>query len=291
MIGRLPIIEKKDPSKNDFEHIRVGDVWINYLSGNVFKFAGSVETSRNGVFEGVWVDNNGQVPYDTSVVQKNLFLPKINFNYKSVKKVVGEFGGVSFEDNLPHRHGIIGDDGIVESMWYDTHIELYIEDRLVGRLNKSGKEVLTLMDFEMFNPDGGLPAHNDDAIYPWYKKFERLLGVIELCSVVDEDFNFTFKNRINFNDSIQNIISDRDTFNGFYDVNNKGLISENDFREIKEKYRSYFVAITDQYLSIPEKTKAIYLLGVCVPWDAYDGNVYYIDGNTMYANGNEDPYC
>lgn len=290
-IGKLPTVSDKDPTKGD-EHNRInGETWINYLTGNIFKYSGKIETSL-GHYEAIWIDQEGKVPYRNSFVKSFIFAPRMGFNYKTKTKTALPNNLFTYEDDRLHRSGKISEDGIVEYMDYDSHCDIYLNDYLIGTLEINRKPMQSLMDLEYFHPEGNLPPHNDPDIYPWYARFERLLKFLEASSVTDEKFYKTFKiNMVNSEQTIEEIMETEAYYADYLLENNLTPFSTTDIMDIKEKYRSFFAGMTDQVVSISDKNWAIYLLGVCIPWEAWDGNIYYINGNEILADGNTEPIC
>lgn len=290
-VGRLPKISEEDPTITDFENIQLGETWINYLTGNMFKYSGKVETSP-GNYEAIWIDQEGKVPYRNSFVKSFIFAPRMGFKYKTKTKTALPNNLFTFEDDKIHRSGTIGEDGIVEYMDYDSHCDIYLNDYLIGTLLINRKPMQSLMDLEYFHPEGGLPLHNDPDIYPWYARFERLLKFLEASSITDEKFYKTFKNNmVNSVQTMEEIMETQGFYVDYLLANNLTPFSTIDVMDIKEKYRSFFAGMTDQVITIDNKNWATYLLGVCVPWQAWDGNIYYINGNEVLADGNTEPIC
>lgn len=290
-LGRLPKLRETNPDKNDIDLYDEGETWINIKSGQTFKYVGKTLVSENpDVYEAIWVDQNGKIPYATTSVKQFLFYPGINLTYKT-KKLTLVNGQLTFDDDLFHIEGEITNDGVIQHVDYDTHVDLFIQGFLLGTLLIKRTKVQTLMDLEYFIPEGGLPAQNDPGIYPWYERFERLLGVLEIASKVNPDLARYLRTDMVWTDTIENIMEDGVAYNDFFDANEHLLISEEDMVEIKERYRSFFAATTDQEMNMNQKAWAIYLLGQCVAWEAYDGNIYFIDGSTQLADGNVEPTC
>lgn len=290
-LGRLPKIREADPTKDDIGLYDEGETWINSKSGRVFKYTGKTLVSTlPDVYEGIWKDQQGKIPYATSTVRQFLFYPGINLTYKT-KRLSNIDGIFTFDDGALHIEGVIGNDGVVQHFEYDTHIDVFIQGYQLGTLLIKRTKVQTLMDLEYFNPDGGLPSHSDPEIYPWYARFERMLGVLEISSKVNPDLARELRTDMVWTAPIEQIMEDQSYYNQFFDTNSHIMISEVDMLEIKERYRSFFAATTDQEMSMAQKSWAMYLLGQCIAWEAYDGNIYYIDGSTMLADGNVEPSC
>ena len=291
-IGRLPKIHSRNPGIDDHPRYNVGDSWINSASGSVFKFLGKmlVEESTN-TYEAIWVDKDGNVDYFSENISQCLFYPKINFSYKTKTQSLDENDELTFEDDLLHLSGKVNSDGVLQYMNYDTHADIYIQDFLIGTIQLNRKKVQTLMDMMYFNPEGGLPAHNDSEIYPWYQRFEQLMILLENSAQTDYDLKKTLKVKMNFTRTITEIMEDSSVFDQQMLQNGFVELSGEDIAEMKEKYRSFFASLHFQEMSIVQKQWAMYLLGSCVAWEAYDGNIYYIDGSTMLADGNIEPTC
>ena len=290
-IGRLPKIKQRDPNVSDLGYDS-SDTWINSLSGHTFKLIGEIDIDQYGnEVEALWCDQNGQVNSKCSVINKFYFYPSINLRYETKTLHQLPDGSLSFSDSLLHLDGSFNEDGIGQYLEHDTHMDLFIQDKLLGTLLLKRTRVQTLMDLDMFAPEGGLPVHSDEGIYPWYQKFERLLSILEISSITNDRLSKTLKLDMKFNTNIKGMIDDPLKFNQFFDDNSHMMIPEPEVKEIKERYRSFFTSLHEQEMSMDEKEFAIYLLGVCVAWQAYDGNIYYIDGNTMLADGNVEPTC
>jgi len=290
-IGRLPKVKQRNPNIDDIGGYDEGETWINVKSGKVFKYIGSVLVDDvSGKYEALWVNQDGNVEYYTSNIKHFLFYPKINFQYKT-KTLRMEGGEPTFEDNEIHFEGTISADGVVQYFDYDTHVDIFFNDFLIGTLIIKRKNVQTLMDLEYFNPEGGLPPHNDSEIYKWYTRFERLLMIFEISANTNNITDKVLKNGIVFNYPITEILEDQSKYNEFFDHNGYLMFQSQEVVQVKEKYRSFFSATHFSEMTVVEKQWAMYLLGNCVAWEAYDGNIYYIDGNTMLADGNVEPSC
>lgn len=290
-IGRLPKIKQRDPNISDIGVYDEGETWINVKSGKAYKFIGSMLVDDvSGLYEAMWVNQEGRVEYQTSSIKQFIFYPKMDFNFKT--KTLSMVGGLpTFEDDLMHLEGVIASDGIVQFLDHDTHVDITLKGVFIGTLIINRKNIQTLMDIQYFNPVGGLPAHGTPEIYEWFQRFERMLLVMEISANTNNQLDKVFKNGMIFNFPITEIIEDATVFNAFFDQNGYLLFPGEQVSDIKEKYRSYFSATHFQEMSIVEKQWAMYLLGSCVAWEAYDGNIYYINGNTMLADGNVEPTC
>jgi len=291
-VGRLPKIRQRDPNTTDLGYDN-SETWINSMSGHSFRLIGDIVIDEvTGEQEALWCDQNGQVNSSSKSVHKFYFFPSVNFRYKTktLHQIPG--GGFTYEDSLMHLDGSFNEDGIGQYLDHDTHMDIFIQDELLGTLLLKRTGAQTLMDLDIFAPEGGgLPPHDDSAIYPGYKKFERLLCMLEISSITNDRLSKTLKGDMVFNTSIFDIINNPLAFNRFFHDNAHLMISEPVVIEIKERYRSFFASLHDQEMTMDQKEFAIYLLGVCVAWQAYDGNIYYINGNTMLADGNVLPTC
>ena len=291
-IGRLPKVNSRDPRASDILRYDEGDSWINSTSGGVFKFIGKVLVDETtDTYEALWVNREGNVEYFSNFVHQCVFYPKIDLSYKTKRLSLDENNELTFEDDLLHMSGKINSDGVLQYLEYDTHADIYIQDFLIGNIQLNREKIQTLMDMEYFNPEGGLPAHNDSEIYPWYERFERLLILLENSAQTDYNLKKTLKVNMTFSSPITEILEDETVFDAVMLENGYNVLSTENVVEMKEKYRSFFASLHFQEMSMVQKQWAMYLLGSCVAWEAYDGNIYYIDGTTMLADGNVEPTC
>ena len=290
-LGRLPKIKQSDPTKEDIGLYDAGETWVNVKSGQTFKYIGQTLVSENpDIYEAIWVNQTGKIPYQSDTVKQLLFYPMVNFSYKT--KTLSSLNGVlTFDDERLHIEQTIDADGVIQYFNHDTHVDLFIQDFLVGTLIINRKKVQSIIDIEFFNPEGGLPAQNDPDIGPWYEKFQRLLGILEISSKTNPALSKYLRTDMKFPSTIEEMMTDGTKYNEFFDINLHTMITEYDMTEMKERYRSFFAATSDNEMTIVEKSWAIYLLGVCDLMVAYDGNIYYIDGSIMLADGNIQPIC
>jgi len=292
-IQRLPKIRHRNPTQEDLVGWQIGDAWLNIDSGEAFKLSAIMtEVIRDQEYKyAIWVNSEGNCVHYSKFLFNTQFFPGVDFKYRTKQLVRDAEGNPSWDENNPHMAGTLGGNNQLQYFSHDTHADLYIHDTLVGTLILNRKRVQTLMDLDMFNPEGGLPAHNEDEINQWYMRFERLLAILELSTIEEDDNSKTLRTDIQFPFDIKSLIWDGNNFNYFLDINRLLSIPTEEMRYIKETYRAYFAAVNDQQMSMEDKLYAIYLLGTCVAWEAYDGNIYYINGNEMLADGNIEPEC
>jgi len=293
-IGTLPKVSFKDPTKGDSAY-KEGDTWVNRLSGEVFKFIGSVKVGENpngtAIKEAIWVSSTGRVPYDNSFVNYFVFYPNVDFNYVTKTLHVDSEGVKSFEDSDPHMKGSFGDDSIGKYLNHDTHMDLFVGTTYFGTLVLNREKVMSLMDMEVFKPEGGLPSKDEWEINAWYERFERTLGLLNSMSITPNDFKNILNMKTKFPKTIPEYIESEAFYTEFYTTNNFPVITELQMGEIKEKYRSFFSGLLDIQVTNAQKLYHIYLLGLCVPYSAYDGNIYHINGQAIVADGNIEPSC
>jgi len=283
-IGKLPKIRPRDPDITDIAYDS-GQVWINSASGKAFKFVGSaLVDDNNGDFEAIWVNQNGKVDYYTANIKQFLFYPKIDLHYKT-KTLRMVDGQPTFEDDNLHIEGQIGEDGVIQYFDFDTHVDLFLRDFLVGTLIIKRKNIQTFMDLEFFNPEGGLPEQGTPEIVPWNQRFDRLLRYISHSALVSKNVNNDILHNHQIGEILDNGLTD------FLTDNNLLAITSENMADYKARYRVLFTSLTDIEMSIDEKKWAIYLLADCFAMTAYDGNLYNVDGNDVLADGNIEPPC